>query len=196
MTSVVLLTIALIRFGEVHQVTPVLHPVERMRTADDTTGCPLPAALPVVPDSIISPDGRWRVLLEVGDGGVDILNIYDRGTGERLFSGKYEVTSFLWTSDSRLLLGIGPIYDKPRILMISGSPARSRVLVRPSNRNKVYPDGSDLFLVCSVATNRGKTVLRYLHLPEIDKIDFGNFPKFTKQNTLPLPRRVEGRAPG
>jgi hypothetical protein len=184
MITVFFYALTLLRFGEAHRV----YPAERARSAHDTTGCsPAWGALPVVPDSIISPDGRWRVLLDVGNGGVDSLTIYDRVTGRRLFSGKYEVTSFLWTTDNRLLLGIGPIYDRPRILMISGNPARSRVLVRPSNRNKVYPDGADLFVVCSVGTNRGKTVLRDLTLPHIEKIDYRNVPKFTHQHPIQIP---------
>jgi hypothetical protein len=72
--------------------------------------------------------------------------------------------------------------------MISGNPPRSRVLVRPSNRNKVYPDGADLFVLCSVGANRGKTVLRYLRLPDIEKIDFGHFPIYAKQSSLQIPR--------
>ena len=190
MTIVVLFAFVLLRAGESHQSALALHPAEHARSGQDTAACsPSSWPLPLVPDSIISPDGRWRVLLDVGNGGVDSLTMYDRRTGRLLFSGRYEVTSFLWTGDNRLLLGVGPIYDRPRIAMISGNPVRNRVLVRGSNRNKVYPDGADLFIVCSIGTDHGKTVLRYLRLPDIEKIDYGNFPRLTKQDTLSIPER-------
>jgi hypothetical protein len=189
MTTVVLITLVLLRVGEVHQMALAPHRAEQARSGHDTAGCSPSLRLPVVPDSIISPDGRWRVLLDVVNGGVDTLTMFDRRTGALLFSGKYEVTSFLWTGDSRLLLGVGPIYDRPRIVMISGGPVRERVFLRGSNRNKVYPDGADFFVVCSVGTDHGKTVLRYLRLPDVETVDYGNFPKFTKQRFLRIPDR-------
>ena len=127
--------------------------------------------------------------MEVVNGGIDTLTMFDRRTGRLLFSRKYEITSFLWTGDSRLLLGVGPIYDRPRIVMISGNPVRERVFVRGSNRNKVYPDGADFFVVCSIGTDHGKPVLRYVRLPDVETVDYGNFPKFTKQNTVSIPHR-------
>ena len=190
MTIVLLFAIALLRVGEAHPGALALHPAEQARSGHDTTGCsPSSWPLPLVPDSIISPDGRWRVLLDLVNGGVDTLTMFDRRTGRLLFSGKYEITSFLWTRDSRLLLSVGPIYDRPRIAMISGNPARERVLVRGSNRNKVYPDGADFFALCSIGTDHGKTVLRYVRLPDVETVDYGNFPKFTKQRTLPISDR-------
>jgi hypothetical protein len=72
--------------------------------------------------------------------------------------------------------------------MISGNPVRERVLVRGSNRNKVYPDGADFFVVCSIGTD-GKTHLRYVRLPDVEKVDYGNFPKFKQQNTVSIPDR-------
>jgi len=189
MTIVVLFALVLLRAGESHQSTLAPRPAEQARSGHDTAGCSPSLRLPVVPDSIVSPDGRWRVLLEVVNGGIDTLTMFDRRTGRLLFSRKYEITSFLWTGDSRLLLGVGPIYDRPRIVMISGNPVRERVFVRGSNRNKVYPDGADFFVVCSVGTHHGKTVLRYLRLPSVETVDYGNFPKFTKQKSLPIPER-------
>jgi hypothetical protein len=189
MRTVVLFVLVLLRAGESNQSALAPHPAERPRSGHDTAGCSPSLRLPVVPDSIISPDGRLRVLLDVVNGGVDTLTMFDRRTGRLLFSRKYEITSFLWTGDSRLLLGVGPIYDRPRIVMISGKPVRERVLVRGSNRNKVSPAGADFFLVCSIGTDHGKPVLRYLRLPDVETVDYGNFPKFTKQNTVSIPER-------
>ena len=189
MTIVVLFALALLRIGASDEETFALSPVERATTAArDSTGCS-PSGVSSLPDSSVSPDGRWRVLSEIENGGVRRIVIYDRRTGRTLFTGTYDISSFLWTKKSGLVLGISPIYDRPRIVMIFGNPVRSRVLVRASNRNKVYPAGADLFLVCSIGTDRGKTVLHYLRLPDVNKIDYGNFPKFTKQTTISIPER-------
>ena len=142
----------------------------------------------IIPGSLISPNGRLKVVFDTDDGGVYRLAIYDRRIGRILFNGKYDLTSVLWTRKNELILGVGPLYDRPRIVLLAGPPFRGRVLVTGKHRTKHYPDGTDLFVVCSTTVYGGKTYLQYLHLPDVEKIDYGKFPERTIQNSILISR--------
>jgi len=107
------------------------------------------------------------------------MAIVDRVTGKTLLVANHDLVNMLWVADGRgLLFAVSPIYDKPGIYLFDTRRRETRRVVAPTNTSDLaYPDGTDWFVICSLeSAGPDRGIVHYLHLPNVEKVDFRDFP--------------------
>jgi hypothetical protein len=139
-----------------------------------------------VPDSVVSPDGRLVARVAVADRGLRSLTVVNLHNDQTLLGETRDLVNMMWIPEGRgLLYAVSPIYDKPGIYFFDATSGRTAQVVKPIHvRDPAYPDGTDFFVICAAQPVDGRgVVVRYIHLPDVERIDFKAFPYNTPQET-------------
>ena len=150
---------------------------------------PAPCNVSTLPDSSVSPDGRNVLRMTTEDHGRRNMVVVDRRSGKVLFSEDHDISNFLWLPDGTgLVFAASPVADRPGLYLWRSEAKRSRVLIAARNlSDSAYPDGADWFLLCGVEALDAKALIRYLHFPHVDSVDFERFPTLAIQDTATIP---------
>lgn len=91
----------------------------------------------------------------------------------------------MWAPKSVLIYSVSPIYGKPGIYKYDCKDHVSKIIVKPENRNKYYPDGSDYFELSRITLMCNKLIINYFYVRDVDSPEFNSLR--TKNNS----RKVE-----
>ncbi len=106
--------------------------------------------------------------------------------GQTLLDETRDLINLMWVPGGRgLLYAVSPIYDKPGIYFFDTTTRKVARIVTPTNISQpTSPDGTDWFVLCAAQPVDGRgVVVRYIHLPDVEGIDFKAFPYNTPQQT-------------
>ena len=132
-----------------------------------------------VPDSLRSPNGTLLARVSTAEAGLRRLDIMNRRQGQVVLTITEDVANLLWLPDDRgLVYAVGPVYGVPGIYLFDARMGTTRrVVAARSTSDAGYPDGADLFVLCSVEhMGSGKVALEYLWFPHIDSVDLRRRP--------------------
>jgi hypothetical protein len=132
-----------------------------------------------VPDSMPSPSGALVARVRTAVAGLKRLEILDRRHGRVLLTITEDVSNLLWLPNERgLVYAVSPVYGVPGIYLFDARIGTTRRVVGARNTSDAgYPDGADLFVLCSVEdTGAGGVALEYLWFPHIDSVDVARRP--------------------
>ena len=107
-----------------------------------------------------------------GMGGFTELHISKKGSDEVL-TKVADITGITWASKNMLVFSVSPIYGKPGIFAYSCEKNQIKPMVKPSNFNKAYPDGSDYFELYKA--DPADHLIYYYYAPDVDETDFNKF---------------------
>lgn len=138
---------------------------------------PCAATAGPLPDSIVSPDGRFTVHFEIVEAGRDSVVILPASGGPPVLTFTNGILDLYWLPGSHgVVYSVGPIYDAPGIFMRKLGSKNAVVVVKPRIRNAANPDGADWIRLCGVERTDSTTWLRIARFGDVARIDFRHPP--------------------
>ncbi len=117
-----------------------------------------------------SPDGGCRTDLSVSTmGGAKVLRLT---IGNETTLEVKDVTAIAWAEDSILAFSVSPVYGKPGIFTYDCHSRQKQQLVAPKTINKGYPHGADYFDLSGVSGDKGKRVVEFYRVDDVDSKEF------------------------
>jgi hypothetical protein len=152
---------------------------ESSRVAVDASAAATCPPMYPVPDSLVAPDGRFVARVAVADRGLRTLTVVSLRNGQSLLNETHDLVNLMWVPGARgLLYAVSPTYDKSGIYFLDTTTGKVSRLVSPTHTNDpAYPDGTDFFVLCAAqAVDARGVVVRYIHLPDVEGVNFKEFP--------------------
>ena len=112
-------------------------------------------------------------------GGQARLEVLDQRHPSAPLTTADDIVNMLWLpDDSGLVFAVSPIYGVPGIYFFDVGARATRRLVAPTHTtDPAYPQGSDLFVLCSAArTPSGRSEVTYLRFNDVDSVNFRSGP--------------------